>query len=155
AYQEVGEFDRAITLLERIRQANPDEPTYDAYLAQTLIAAGQSAKALEIVSAKRREFPEDFRFARLEADAVAKSGRVDEAVKLLQQAVTRLPQRPDTHLGLAALCVEYKRFDCADAALDRAESQFPGNITVIFQRGAFFEHQEQYANAEKVFRSVL
>lgn len=155
AHQELGEFDRALPLFERIRDANPSDPVLAAYLVQGYLAAGRPARALEVAERERAARPDDYRFTRLAADAMAKTGKVTEAVALLQDAVKRLSQRPDVHLGLAALCVEHKQYECARTALDRADRQFPGNVLVPFQRGAMLEQQKQFADAEAAFREAL
>jgi tetratricopeptide (TPR) repeat protein len=155
AHQELGEFDRALALFAQVRATSTGDPVFAAYLAQGYLAAARPAEALEIAERERAARPDDYRFTRLAADALARAGRVQEAVDLMQEAVNRLSQRPDVHLGLAALCVEQRRFDCAATALDRADRQFPGNVLVAFQRGAMFERQQRFEEAEREFREAL
>jgi tetratricopeptide (TPR) repeat protein len=155
AHQELGAYREAITAFERARAGGAGDPLFDAYLAQALVASGAADRALEITSAARAERPDDFRFARLHAEALAKAGRVDEATGLLEQEVSRHGGRPDVHLSLAALYAEHERFDRAASVLDMAEKQFPGNPLVAFQRGALYERQQRYQEAEQAFRQAL
>jgi tetratricopeptide (TPR) repeat protein len=155
AHQELGDFDRAIAAFEQARSASPGDPLFDAYLAQAYIAAGRPAEALDVTSVARKTRPEDFRFVRLEADALADSGKLDEAIALLKQEIARQSDRADVPLGLASLCVEHRRFDCAQSVLAAASERFPDNVFVTFQRGAMYERQEQFAEAERAFREAL
>ncbi|MGE3843988.1 MAG: tetratricopeptide repeat protein [Vicinamibacterales bacterium] len=155
AYQDVGEFDKAQTLFEQVKGLRGNDSGMDAYLAQNLLEAKRPAAALELIGRARQQRPDDYTMARLEADALADSGRVDDAVSVLQREVVKTPDRVDVHLGLAALCVDRRRFDCAQTALDRADQRFPTNALVAFQRGAMFERQKRHAEAEAAFRQAL
>jgi tetratricopeptide (TPR) repeat protein len=155
AYQELGQFDRAIPSFEAARAAGGSDPVFDAYLAQALIEAGQAPRALEIASAARKTRPDDLRFVRLEADALARSGQLDAAISLLETQAQQHDDRAELPLTLAALCTEHDRFDRADAVLTAAEKRFPQNVLVAFQRGAMLERQERYAEAEQAFRRAL
>jgi tetratricopeptide (TPR) repeat protein len=155
AYQELGTFDRAVEVFERAKAAGGGDAVFDIYLTQALLAAGKADTALTSVRRARSAHPRDARFARLEADALARSGQVDEAIAVLESEIAQGGARADLQIGLAALCVQHERFDCAATALDRAERAFPDNVMVAFQRGAFFERQEKYDEAEAAFRLAL
>jgi tetratricopeptide (TPR) repeat protein len=155
AYQELGEFDAAIQAFERAKAAGGGDVLFDAYLAQGLTGAGRTAQALDVVSQLRKAHPEDFRFARLEADALAKRGDKDGAVAVLEGAIERAEAQPEAYVALAGLCVEIDRLECASATLDRAEAKFPDHLLVAFQRGALLEKQKQYDEAEQAFRKAL
>ncbi len=154
AHQALGEFEPAVEAFERARRAGGGDALFDAYLAQALIAAGQHARALGIIRPVRQARPDDFRFARLEADALAEGGDVDLGLAILDDQVTR-QARLDAYLQLAALAMEHDRFDRAERALSDAEQKFPGDQQVAFQRGALFERQKRYADAEQSFRAAL
>lgn len=154
AYQELGEFDRALTAFEQARRAGRGDVLFDAYLAQALVAAGQPARALEVLRPLRQSRPDDFRFARLEADALAGAGDVDKGLAVLQEQITRAP-RLDAYLQLAALAAEHDRFDRAAQALDAAAQKYPDDQLIAFQRGALFERQQRFTEAEQAFRVAL
>jgi tetratricopeptide (TPR) repeat protein len=155
AYQELGDFERAIASFQRAQSLAQAEGLFDAYLAQAYLAAGKTAQAAETIANARKSRPDDFQLARLEADVLAKGGQVDRAIGLMQEQATQNAKRVEVQLGLAAICVEYRRFDCAQAALDRADRDFPDNVLLAFQRGALYERQERYQEAEKAFRDAL
>ena len=155
AYQELGDFDRAIATFEAARKLAPNDGVVDLYLAQVQIAAGRYDAAIEISRKGRQLRPDDDRFVRLEAQALRESGRADQAIALLQAEVTKPVDDSALLLALATACADAKRWDEALKALDAAEKQFPDDLDVPFQRGAVLEQAKRYDEAEKAFRSVL
>jgi tetratricopeptide (TPR) repeat protein len=82
-------------------------------------------------------------------------GRTDEAVAVLESAVEAHAAEPSAHVSLAALLSESGRHDEAIRVLEGAEQRFPGNLTVVFQRGAAHERAKDASRAEAAFRAVL
>lgn len=155
AYQEVGDFDRAIATFERVRQLSPGEVTSDLYVIQANLAARRLQAAIELARAARGRHPDDARIARLEADALRQSGRVDEGVSLLEAARKANPDDPTAHLALAELLTTARRYPDAERVLRDASVKFPDDLSILFQLGAVAERQKRSADAERLFRQVI
>lgn len=155
AHQERGEAEAAVACFERARTASPGEAVLDIYLAQALVRAGQGARALSLLEQARQSRPDDLRLVRLEAEALKLQGETDRAVARLEQEAARRPDHAESQLALAAFYASAKAFDRAARVLDEAERRFPGNVLVAFQRGALFEQQARYEEAEQAFREAL
>ncbi len=154
AYQELGQFERAVATFERARGLAPGEGLADLYLAQAQIAAGRYDAAIAIAREGAGRNPGDTRFTRLEAQALRESDRPEEAVRLLRE---RLSRGPDVSLSLALATVlgQARRWPEAHQVLDEAETAFADDLDVPFQRGALLEQQKRFADAERAFRGVL
>jgi tetratricopeptide (TPR) repeat protein len=154
AYQETGQFDQAVSTFERVKALAPSDGLGDLYLAQVNIAAGRYDRAAEIARTGRQARPADSRFARLEAQALRQAGKFDEAAAVLREQITRAPDVA-SYLALATVHGEARQWDAALSALDEAERAYPADVDLLFQRGALLEQQKRYAEAERVFRTVL
>ena len=155
AYQEVGEFDHAVQQFQRAKDASGGEPMFDLYIAQAWLAAKDPARTLDVLAEARKARPDDSRFARLEADALAAQGQIDRALALLREQVAQHGDRPEVHLALSALAAKEKRFDEATTALEAGARRFPTDVLFAFQRAALLEQQRRYDEAEQAFREVL
>ena len=154
AYQELAQYDQAISTFERVKSLAPGDGLGDLYLAQVQIAAGHYDRAAEIARAGRAARPGDSRFARLEAQALRQSGKFAEAAAVLREQITTSPDSA-SYLALATVHGEAKQWDAAQRTLDEAERAYPDELDIPFQRGAVLEQQERFAEAERAFRAVL
>jgi tetratricopeptide (TPR) repeat protein len=155
AYQELGQFDRAIATFERARAGAADPRAFDAVLAQAHLAAQRYDTALELARTARDANPDDSRAWRLEAQVLRQSGRVGEAVALLSGQRARFSGDVDVQLALASLLADAGRVAEATGVFDDVERRFPGRVDTAFQRGAAFERRKDYARAEAAFREAL
>lgn len=155
AYQEMGEFDKAVGAFERAKAAGGGDASYDAYLAQAYMTAGKPKQALDLIAALRTRQPRNLRLANLEAQARLQAGDAAGATKLLEDTVTANPRDPQAPVALASLLVEAKQYAKAEDVLNRAATQFPADIGIPFQLGAVFEEQDRPKEAEEAFRRAL
>ena len=155
AYEELGQFDQAISTFERARQASPSDPALDAYLVQANLAAKRPAAAVELARRAHARHPGDLRLARLEAEALRQHGEIDAGVTVLQEAVRAHADDPVAYAALAELYTNAERYADAERTLEDAGTKFPKDLSIPFQRGAVFERQKRYADAEREFKSVL
>jgi tetratricopeptide (TPR) repeat protein len=154
AYQETGQYDRAIATFERLQAVAPADGLGDLYLAQVHIAARRYDRAVEIARRGRTARPADSRFARLEAQALRQSGRFAEAIAVLRAQIATVPDEA-SYLALATVHGEATQWDAAMNVLDEAQQAYPEDADIPFQRGALLEQQKNYAEAERAFRGVI
>jgi tetratricopeptide (TPR) repeat protein len=155
AYQELGEFDKAIATFERAQAVVGDAASTQPLLAQAYVAAGQHDRALALLRPARQARPDDERLLRVEAEALRSSGKADEAVALLAASRERFADDLDFQLGYATLLSQAGRPGEALAAFDAIEARFPGEPEVPFQRGAALERADRFDEAEAAFRETL
>ncbi len=155
AYQELGEYDRAIAAFERARTLNPNDVSLGMYVGQALLASKQFDRAATELATARRAAPDDLRLARLEAQAWRGQGQVDRAVGILTPFVEKPGATSAAYQALANIYGDAKRYSDALRVLTEAEAKFADDADVPFQRGAIYEQQKQYDEAESAFRSAL
>ena len=155
AYQELGDFDKAIAAFEEAHRLAPTDTSITAYLVQANLSAKKYAAALELARKARAENADDLRFARLEAQALRQTGKPDEAVSLLQDYVRKQPDKPEAYVALAQIYLDTKRGGDAVKMLQDAQQKFPADTTIPFELGAVLDKQKRFADAESAFRQVL
>jgi tetratricopeptide (TPR) repeat protein len=155
AYQELGEVAAAITTFERARALNPSDASLGMYVAQALLAAKEYGKAATELAALRRGAPDDLRLARLEAQAWRAQGQVDRAVGILKPFTEGPGATASAFTAMATVFSDAKRYDEAVRVIADAEAKFTDDPDLPFQRGAVYEVQKKYAEAEAAFRVAL
>jgi len=154
AYQELGDYDKAIATFDEAHKLSPGDAAVTAYLAQANLSAKKYGAVIELTRKARTQNPEELRFARLEAQALRQSGKADEAVSVLQD-FARKQDKPEAYVALAQIYSESKRASDAVKVLQDAQSKFPGDTTIGFELGAVLDKQKKFADAEATFRQIL
>ena len=155
AYQELGDFEKAIGAFDEAHRLAPGDASITAYLVQANLAAKKYAAALDLTRKARAQHADDLRFARLEAQALRQTGKPDEAVSLLQEYVRQQPDKPESYVALAQVYLDTKRGADAVKMLQDAQQKFPSDTTIPFELGAVLDKQKRFADAESAFRQVL
>jgi tetratricopeptide (TPR) repeat protein len=155
AYQELGDYDKAIGAFDEAHRLAPNDTSITAYLVQANLSGKKYAAALEIARKARTDNADDVRFVRLEAQALRQTGKPDEAVSLLQEFVRQQPDKPESYVALAQVYVDNKRGADAVKVLQDAQQKFPADTTIPFELGAVLDKQKRFADAESAFRQVL
>ncbi len=154
AYQELGDYDKAIAAFDEAHRMSPGDATVTAYLAQANLSAKKYAAVIELTRKARADNPDDLRFVRLESQALRQSGKANDAVALLQDFAKR-QDKPDSYVALAQAYSDAKRGDEAVRVLQEAQAKFPEDTTIGFELGAVFDKQKRFADAEAAFREIL
>jgi tetratricopeptide (TPR) repeat protein len=92
------------------------------------------------------------------ASQLADMGQADEGLKQVNELLNGSPSDREVYISLAQMNTRLKRWQDAEAALDKAEqlSVKPEDKEYIgFLRGSTFERQKKYDQAEQSFRKVL
>jgi len=155
AYIDLDQPERAIAALQRAKQGAADDSTIEVGLVQAEITAGRYAQAADLAEKARDRHPDDFRLARLEADALRRSGQIYRGAAILQQIQQTHPDDASNYVALAELLMNGGRNEQAGRVLQEARLKFPDDLSVLFDLGAVYERQKLYADAEKAFKEVL
>jgi tetratricopeptide (TPR) repeat protein len=155
AYQQVGQFDRALATFEEARKISPDDVTLTGYLIQANLAAKKFTEAAELARQARRGQPDNLSLARLEAEALRQSGRADQGVTLLEGMLQKNNGNPDAYIALSQMYSDANRGAQAVKLLQDAQSKFPSESSVIFQLASVLEKQRKFSESEALFRQII
>ena len=155
AYQDLGDYNRAIAAYRDALQATPSDLGLQARLTQTYIDAGRLSEALEVVRGAQRVHPGNLTLTRLEADALGKRGEVDDAIKVLRAALDANPDEPLSYVVLSDFYAARQRVDDAVDVLESARQKFPDDLTILFHLGSVLERGRRFDDAERRFREVI
>jgi predicted Zn-dependent protease len=155
AYQELGQYDKAIASFEDARKLSPKDPSITGYLIEANIAAKKYGVAIDLAKAALVDHPNDLGLTRLHAQALRQSGKADQGIALLEEAVKKHADEPMAYIALAQLYSDATRGAQAVKVLQDAQAKFPQDNAIAFELGAVFDKQKKFADAETAFRQVL
>ncbi len=135
----------------------------------------QAAPVVEVEIIEMLAEAKDFKGARAASDAALKKFAGDKVIAMehasmlstlgeFDKAIAELKAMPDADqdqqvvIAIAQVQEKAKRYKDARATLDAAEKlakTAQQTQAIVFMRGAMFEHEKLYAEAEKEFRTVL
>ena len=155
AYQELGQYEKAITTFEEARKLSPNDPSFTGYLIQAQMSAKNYAAAAELARAARAQNPADVRMARLESLALRRAGKVDQGLAILENLVRAAGSDADAYLALAQGYADSNRGVQAVKTLQDARTKFPAETNIVFELGAILDRQKKYAESEALFRQLI
>lgn len=149
-----GKYDQAVTAFRQLTALSPDLASRgEIQIIDTYRQAKDYASALKEADAAIKKYPNEKGLKVERASVLADQGKLDEGAAELKGIKDR-----DTQLALAQLYEKSKRYADMGKALDEAETLAQGNDekqTIYFMRGAMYERQKKYGEAEAAFRKVL
>ena len=155
AYQELGDYDKAISAFDEAHRLAPKDPAITGYLIGANLNAKKFGQAAELARQARAENPDDLRFARLQAQALRQDGKADQGIAVLEDALKTHGDQPSAYVALAQIYSDAARGPQAVKVLQDAGAKFPADTTIPFELGAVFDKQKKFSDAEAAFRQVL
>jgi tetratricopeptide (TPR) repeat protein len=155
AYEQLGQYDQAITAFDEAHRLAPDDALVTGYLIQANLSAKKYAAALELAQASRARDPDDLRLARLHAQALRQGGQTDRAIAVMREVVDKQSDRPLAYVVMAQVYADANRVAEAVKLLEEAQVKFPAENTIAFELGAVLDKQKRFSDAEAAFRQVL
>jgi len=155
AYQELGQTDKAIATFEEARKQSPDDPAIASYLVEANLAAKKYNAAADAAKAALAQNPGDLRLTRLQAQALRHTGKADQGIVLLENALKAHGDEPLAYISLAQLYADVDRGPQAVKVLQDAQAKFPQDDSIAFELGTVYDKQKKFAEAEAAFRTVL
>ena len=142
-------FDRAVKEFEQTQQSMADTPGAHLNLAVTYVARGDVDLAEEHYRTALR-LENTFLPARLNlATLYNQLSRNDEAIDLLVETVSLVPEEGEAHYSLGLLLAEEQRIKEAAESLSKAAELLPGRARVRFNYGLALQHLGRHAGAER------
>ncbi len=155
AYQELGQYDKAIQTFEDARKLAPNDGAMIMYLVRAQMAAKNYTAAVDTVRVARVQSPDDLRLASLEATALRRGGKVDQGVAAMEEFFRRKQDDPDAYVAMSQVYTDANRGAQAVKVLQDAQSKFPAETGIAFELGTVLDRQRKFTESEAVFRQLL
>ena len=155
AYQQLGQFDKALPIFEEAHRLAPGDSTVTGYLIEANMAAKKYSAAAELARLARAERPDDLRLLQLEAQALRQDGKTEQGIMLLENAVNEHGDDPLPYVALAQLYSDADRGAQAVKVLQEAQAKFPQDQSIPFELGAVLDKQKRFTEAEAAFKQVI
>ena len=150
-------YDQAIAAFVLVKDlSEPSErQRIDTLIVDTYKASKNLDKAMVHLQGAMKEAPDSRDLQIAYADLVSQTGKPDEGIQTLQKLAAG--SEPDLELlsAMAGIYEGARRFNEAQAILDKALQQFPDEKDIYFLQGALHERQKNYPEAERAFRKAL
>lgn len=155
AHQELGQYDQALITFDEAHRLSPKDALVTSYLIDANISAKKYAVAVQLAQQARAENRNDLTLARLEAQALRLDGKANQGVIVLEDALKNHLDEPAAYVALAQIYQDVSRGPQAVKLLQDAQAKFPSSTSIMFELGAVFDKQKNFAEAEAAFRQVL
>lgn len=155
-YLETGEADAATIELKKAVEHGADKIATTVTLARTHLARNEPAKVLALLDIK--QMPEAATAPQLivlRAQALADSGKLDEAAQTYAAALKLDSKFADAAIGLAKLSMRQQRPDEAIARLDAVLAQSPNNADALVLKGDLLRVKGDIEGAKNAFRQAV
>lgn len=157
-YRMAEQTQNAVAAFREIAEVDPDSGARASAQAIDALRAGKDFAAAEKETrAALQKYPDDRVLKSVASTVYTDLGRFKEAETLLKSLLDGKNDR-ETWISLAQVYEKQKNFSEMAKALDRAgelSKTEEEKETVHFMRGAMFERQKKYDQAEAEFRQVL
>jgi tetratricopeptide (TPR) repeat protein len=177
-YSQEDQDNRAI-FLERLGSAYQDNNNEQAAIEtfqKMLTLSGENAergygamidtyrenkewqKATETAREATQKLPNSRRLKMVYASQLADNGQTDEGLQQVKALLKGTPDDREVYVALANMCNRLKRWQDAEAALDKADqlaTKQEDKDNIAFLRAAALERQKKYDQAEEIFRKIL
>ena len=155
AYQQLGQFDKAVSTFEEAHKLAPDDSAVTGYLIQAYLSAKKYPAAIDLARKARAERPNDLRLARVEAQALQESGKADQGIAVLQDALKQHADESVAYIALAELYSDANRGADAVKLLQDAETKFPSDTSISFELGAVYDKLKRFPDAVAAFEQII
>ncbi len=157
-YRSNDQNDQAVDAFRQIATLDPDSsPRAEAQVIDTYRLARDYPKAQQESDAAEKKYPNDRSVRQVRAQLLADEGKTEPAIDELKKLLDGKNDR-EVYLAMADVYQKGREFDQMGNVLDQADklSQTKEDkANVVFLRGAMYEREKKYDQAEKAFRQVL
>ena len=158
-YREQNKIDQAIAAYQKMGELGGEYATH-AYEAEieTYRDVHQYDKAIQVAREASEKLPKDRGVKLTYAMQLADGPNPDEGINLAKSMLTKTPSDLEVYRQLANIYTRLRRWQEASDAIDHAEqlsSKPDDKFYIAFLRGALYERQKLYDQAEVEFRKAL
>jgi tetratricopeptide (TPR) repeat protein len=157
-YRSNEQYGEAVRVFRQLLELDPSlGARASAQISDTYRQAKDFVKAEQESEAAYKKYPDDRMVAIVRATVLADTGKGDQAVTIVRKLLKSSNDR-ETWLALAQIYDKTKDYAELGKAIDQAEKLSESDdekVGVYFMRGAMYEKQKKYDEAEAEFRNVL
>ena len=150
----LGNVTEARSELQAAIKRFPDAPDLQFQLALANYAEGKYPEALAIFRSLSEKYPTDLRLVYAMADVLIKSNRGPDALKLLQEQLSRNPQNQVMRMVTANAALVVKQFDLAEREYRKLLEVDPKNFELFLRLGEVIYVKGQAQQALDMFRQA-
>jgi tetratricopeptide (TPR) repeat protein len=151
---EEGRLDRALPLLVKSRQLQPDNLEVRKTIGLTLLALGKAREAHDEAASVLQKNPQDDDALILLAESAATDKAVEETRQQLRGLSSSSGERAAVQVALGDLCFQQRDFQGAEAAFKRALALDPKLSAAHASLGTFYWSQKNIPLAEPSLRAA-
>jgi len=156
AYRHAGRREEAFRTFERMRRILGEKnPRADLLIVDTFREERNFEAMLAHAQEAAARYPEERRFRLLQAQALGRLGRLDEALRLLDGLLTGLSEDIEVLSTKALVLSDAERYAEAEAVMREALQRDPRNNGLLIQLSLIQERLGRFAEAEATLRQVL
>ncbi len=156
AYQEMGEYAKAIAIYEDMLKSEPEpKPGLIFMLVNAYRVNRQLDKAIALGKQYYDKNPKETNIGLVYARALADAGKTREGADLLTRMLSSDPSNVDIYVNLSQVYLQGKRYSDAEKVLRRAEDKQLDSERVKFQLATVYERQKDFDRAESLFKDIL
>ena len=148
-------IDEAGEKLTEWKKAFPNYSELALIEAQLIKQQKTNADALPLLSELASQHPEDVQTMHAYADSLIKENYLDEAEKVLQQALSIDPDLAQTYLSLGRLHKHKGHLDQAIAMFSKTIALDPGTINAYLELGKTYQERREHQQAVKVYEQGI
>lgn len=152
---EMQRFDEALKVILALERELPDSDRVSFMAGIALAKANRRKEASGRFERIQNESPLKSDAMKQQAVMLKEDGDLNGAVAILRLLSTRKDSDVSVYLLWGELLADENRFTEALAAIDSGLIRFPGDIKLLFSKGAYFERAGDKRSAESVFRELV
>lgn len=157
-YRSNDQYDQSVETFREIAVLDPDlAPRAAAQVIDTYRLGRNYAKAEQESEIAAKKYPNDRTVHQVRAQLLADQGKTDQAIAELSKLLDGKNDR-EVYLAMADVYQKGRRYPDMAKVLDSADklsNSKEDKAGVLFLRGAMYEREKNYTEAEKIFRQVL
>jgi len=167
AYTLMGDADKAIEFLEKLREKGGIQPSllpidvnslnYHSrhFLAKNYVAKNRAAEAIDEYRAAIQINPRQTEASAGLAELLANRGNLAEAHAVLDSAIQAQPEAVENYVNQAILYIDENRYDEAEQALQAVFARDSTHSRAHFQHGCLHRLQGNLQAAEHSYRKAI
>lgn len=155
AYEQLKQYDKALTILTQARTLSPQDPMVDIRLARSQLNAGRGQSAITTLQSAIKKFPYEQAVKIALASAFEHQKKFAEAEDVFREIITADPKNADALNSLGYMLAERgQRLDESVSFVERALTLDPGNPAYLDSLGWAYYKQGRVDLAEPPLREA-
>jgi len=154
-YREAGDYARAVQLVEATLQKIPAAVDLREVLANLYLSAGDSAKGQEQLRKLIAQRPGEWRYRYELALFCARDHQLDDALRVLEDAVKALPKNDEAKLALVDFVTTQRTREQGEKTLRTFIAAEPDNYPLRLGLGALLQHAGATKEALDAYNEII